>query len=706
MAFDESGDWVPENWKYLAEGGENIVMSYCGPCSRLKGKVIRIRKIPTQNQENTADLLARKTEILDVGDGLSADRLRAEDDFIEQIMAPLLGKSYVHSGWLEKIPSVFLTALHEEVEQCRPRKRRKRARIDSNSEFVRIMDDLTIFPNVPQKTPTPTSRLDHAITNVHPNASKTNQTSNSHFCIKPETSPYPSFSNTTVGTAMTTRQQAKPSPNKPTDPAISAPRTKDTRATPDPTSATRSDPFKGCNSDSDKLMNSPTHSFTQAGVCKCSISVEIKPKCGFLPCKRLSGVISNRPVYTDVRHPVKSRVCRYCMFQPLKLHEGDVSHMSSYCPLDLFSLDRTRMRRAVTALSMTPYNNLRAFHDGTPLSMLFPSTDPIPHAVVSSERFRDVEENCVWTTKLLYDAVVGALAKDGTCLRSILRTQLLDRFDIEGIYRLYLRTIATNPHLSMADLLARPPPVLSPLPDGFHQSCFGRDRLATESKSTDSYDWQGQLCGCGSSNVESAVCEIEREVKAALASTAHPQGASPPDSSHIRSRIDLNPIPNNASGVEMGSIGQQSHTSHKSHKSLESLESLDARLDAIRDFVVSAVAKDCSILISFRVVDETLYFQFDRMKQRYASEGRTLGLVCVPPAGSHCSCPNGSCSQENASLPRLHCGCLLVAYAISIADVAMKNLHKIPKWHEVDETVVHHFVNSYLASSNNVRDVI
>ncbi|XP_026816575.1 inositol-pentakisphosphate 2-kinase-like isoform X1 [Rhopalosiphum maidis] len=59
--------------------------------------------------------------------------------------------------------------------------------------------------------------------------------------------------------------------------------------------------------------------------------------------------------------------CPFCAHQYLKLCRGDVRRPSGYCPLDMFSGRRERVRRSVRALLRDPQNNLKLFLDGEPL---------------------------------------------------------------------------------------------------------------------------------------------------------------------------------------------------------------------------------------------------------------------------------------------------------------------------------------------------
>ena len=85
-----------------------------------------------------------------------------------------------------------------------------------------------------------------------------------------------------------------------------------------------------------------------------TLSVELKPKCGFLPVSPL----------IDSARTVKYFVCTYCMLQKLKVKEGKYSRESTYCPLDLFSRDCRRVKKSLKGLVSDPQNNLRVFKDG------------------------------------------------------------------------------------------------------------------------------------------------------------------------------------------------------------------------------------------------------------------------------------------------------------------------------------------------------
>ena len=79
-----------------------------------------------------------------------------------------------------------------------------------------------------------------------------------------------------------------------------------------------------------------------------TLSVEIKPKQGWHSLKATCAV----------------DLCHRCLKQHAKVFRGEIDGISAYCPLDLFSGDLGRMKRAVHDLCRSPSNRFKLFLDG------------------------------------------------------------------------------------------------------------------------------------------------------------------------------------------------------------------------------------------------------------------------------------------------------------------------------------------------------
>lgn len=79
-----------------------------------------------------------------------------------------------------------------------------------------------------------------------------------------------------------------------------------------------------------------------------TISFEIKPKQGWHSLKASCSV----------------DLCHRCLKQHAKLHKGEITSISKYCPLDLFSCDPIRMKRAIFDLFEFPCNRFKVFRNG------------------------------------------------------------------------------------------------------------------------------------------------------------------------------------------------------------------------------------------------------------------------------------------------------------------------------------------------------
>ncbi len=80
-----------------------------------------------------------------------------------------------------------------------------------------------------------------------------------------------------------------------------------------------------------------------------TISVEIKPKQGW---------------HSEQLASCSSDLCHRCLKQNAKLNQGEINTISRYCPLDLFSGDLERMKRAIFDLYENPHNRFKVFRNG------------------------------------------------------------------------------------------------------------------------------------------------------------------------------------------------------------------------------------------------------------------------------------------------------------------------------------------------------
>ncbi|XVE69839.1 hypothetical protein DITRI_Ditri10aG0023900 [Diplodiscus trichospermus] len=165
------------------------------------------------------------------------------------------------------------------------------------------------------------------------------------------------------------------------------------------------------------------------------ITVEIKPKCGFLPISR----------FIAEENAVKRTITRFRMHQALKLHNKEISEYSKYNPLDLFSGSRDEIRKAIEALYATPQNNFRVFLNG---SLVFGGlgggTDSTTALV--GEAFEDALKNVIqadkgWRTNSFIQLVAETVYTSGV-LDRLLEVQKLDTYDIEGAIHAYYNIIS------------------------------------------------------------------------------------------------------------------------------------------------------------------------------------------------------------------------------------------------------------------------
>ncbi|KAL6511785.1 Inositol-pentakisphosphate 2-kinase [Orobanche gracilis] len=160
------------------------------------------------------------------------------------------------------------------------------------------------------------------------------------------------------------------------------------------------------------------------------VSVEIKPKCGFLP---ISEFIAGE-------NEVKKRITRFQMHQALKLRQGQISQISKYNPLDMFSGSKDRVQKAIESLFLTPQNNFRVFLNG---SLIFGGMDGSADSpsYMADRAFQDEIKHVILAsdgmhTKYFMELVAETVSKSGL-LNQLLEVQKLDAIDIEGAIHAY-----------------------------------------------------------------------------------------------------------------------------------------------------------------------------------------------------------------------------------------------------------------------------
>lgn len=101
--------------------------------------------------------------------------------------------------------------------------------------------------------------------------------------------------------------------------------------------------------------------------------IEIKPKEGFIS--------ENFAKYSK---------CYYCLKQLLKFKEKQIINISNYCPLDLFSGDRLKMKQALLHLLQNPQNNIKLFRNGQVVYNEKSNLNDLENFVLHTQIFKSV----------------------------------------------------------------------------------------------------------------------------------------------------------------------------------------------------------------------------------------------------------------------------------------------------------------------------
>lgn len=159
-----------------------------------------------------------------------------------------------------------------------------------------------------------------------------------------------------------------------------------------------------------------------------SFSVEIKPKCGFLPSSP----------YIAAENSIKRKVSRFAMHQVLKFSQGQIKSVSNYSPLDLFSGSFEQIYKSIHDLFENPQNNLRVFVDGKACHTSLLNAD------IEVPKWAPVDEalkSCMSCSKggrlKALKGLVSELLFGTDALKNLLAAQKLDTYDIEGVIHAY-----------------------------------------------------------------------------------------------------------------------------------------------------------------------------------------------------------------------------------------------------------------------------
>ncbi|KAJ7085641.1 inositol-pentakisphosphate 2-kinase [Mycena belliarum] len=180
------------------------------------------------------------------------------------------------------------------------------------------------------------------------------------------------------------------------------------------------------------------------------IAVEIKPKWGFIPS----------PTHlSDHTRAVKMRTCRFCMHSHLRTQQGETVAVG-YCPLDLYSADESRVKKALAGLwdawvaSDGSVNSFKVFVHGKKISPTEASS-----VLGIANDLTDPKES-------LLSALLPVIMRTPV-FRTLARLQrTLDPLDIEGVAALLAQAPGPEPfgRLTLRDYRAFLPAYLGATP--------------------------------------------------------------------------------------------------------------------------------------------------------------------------------------------------------------------------------------------------
>jgi Inositol-pentakisphosphate 2-kinase len=370
-----------------------------------------------------------------------------------------------------------------------------------------------------------------------------------------------------------------------------------------------------------------------------TISVEIKPKWGFLPSKCA-------PI-SDQTH-IKRAVCRFCMNQVFKLHRGKASVRSSYCPMDLFSGQASRIKRALEALFSCPQNNLRVYIRSHK-DLTAKQVDPMqPHEYSSAlqsitGQVYTGHAGDILAQKHLQSIVLQVLLKHSPLLdRLAFIQQWFDSYDVEGTYPLFCQLCEEITRACLTgDGDDDDDTVVRTVCDSIDQSLSHKTMDSLQRKFKDAYASRqqqklqqasshcyGQTLLCGDTNA----IDISDSLCAALT-----RGATVAMASRKEMAVDSKLCKPEATAQ-------------------------------LSKFLVAATAKDTSLMLTVEHATES-------------TRSTTIdnSLCGFPVHGARLDVPISSC----VSVP--------IQYRVAVTDLDPKSAHRIPKYYREDCTIVQQF---------------
>ena len=123
-------------------------------------------------------------------------------------------------------------------------------------------------------------------------------------------------------------------------------------------------------------------------------------------------------------------LCHRCLKQYAKLYKGEIKSISRYCPLDLFSGDQIRMKKAIFDLFERPHNRFKVFKNG---QLLYTESVGNPNTLkeeiqnwlgpesYKASNLKDDGNNIHRLSSLLCTALLAPIENDNSCHDESLR---------------------------------------------------------------------------------------------------------------------------------------------------------------------------------------------------------------------------------------------------------------------------------------------